>query len=181
MSWLFEDPTTLIAAGLLIEVLLAVALYNTGRVALVGAMVGVLVVVGLGVLIERIVVTDREQVADALDGVASAVEANDVERVLSFIDPASTGMRASVRMALASAHISEVRVYDLVVEVNDESNPPSAQAEFTGRVKGSYRGETGGGEGMLLRKFIVSFRRQGDRWLMTDYEDRGAIGCHRDE
>lgn len=180
MSWLFEDPTTLIVAGVLIEALLAVALYNTGRGALVAAMAGVLVVVGLGVLIERIVVTDQEQVADTLAAVAKGVEANDVEGVLAFIDPASTGMRASVRMALASARVSEVRIYDLVVEVNERSNPPTAGAEFTGRVKGSYRGESGGGEGMLLRKFTVNFRRQGDRWLMTDYEDRGAIGGPRD-
>jgi hypothetical protein len=181
LSWLFEDPTTLIVAGVLIEVLLAVVLYNTGRGAVVGAMVAVLVVVGLGVLIERIVVTDREQVADTLAGVASAAQANDVEEVLSFIDPASTGMRASVRMALGSARISEVRIYDLVVEVNEESNPPKAQAEFTGRVKGHYRGEAGSGEGMLLRKFTVNFRRQGDRWLMTDYEDRGPLGRDRED
>jgi hypothetical protein len=33
---------------------------------------------------------------------------------------------------------------------------------------------------MLLRKFTVDFRRQGDRWLMTNYEDRGAIGRRED-
>ena len=181
MSWLFEDPTTLIVSGVLIEALLAVALYNTGRGAIITAMIGVLAVVGLGVIIERIVVTDREQVADTLADVASAVQANDVERVLSYIDPASTGMRATVRTALGSARISEVRIYDLVVDVNQRSNPPTAQAEFTGRVKGHYRGEAASGEGMLLRKFTVSLRRQGDRWVMTDYEDRGAIGGHREE
>jgi hypothetical protein len=180
LSWLFEDPTTVIVAGILIEVLLAVAMFNTGRGALAWAMAGVLIVVGLAVAIERVVVTDREQIGDTLEGIASALEANDVERVLSFIDPASSGMRSSVRMALANARISEARVYDLVVEVSGRSNPPTAQAEFTGRVKGSYRGETGGGEGMLLRKFTVDFRRQGDRWLMTNYEDRGAIGRRED-
>lgn len=180
MSWLFEDPTTVIVAGVFLEVLLAVALFNTGRGAIAWAMAGVFVLVGVAMLVERVVVTEREQIADALAGVASALEANDVERVLSFIDPAASGMRGSVRTALANARIHEARVYDLVVELDGRSNPPTAQAEFTGRVKGSYRGETGGGEGMVLRKFTVDFRRQGDRWLMTNYEDRGTIG-RRDE
>lgn len=180
MSWLFEDPTTLIVAGLLIEGLLVVVLFNTGRGTIVWAMAGVLVLMGLGVLIEQIVVTDREQIADTLSGVTAALEANDVEGVLSYIDPQATGMRASVRMALSSARISDARVYDLVVEVNHNAHPPVAEAEFTGRVKGHYRGETGGGEGMLLRKFTVDFRREGNRWLMTSYEDRGVIGRHED-
>jgi hypothetical protein len=171
----------MIVAGLLIEGLLVVALINTGRGALVWAMAGVLVLIGLGVLVERLVVTDHEQIADVLDGVAAALEANDVEGVLSYIDPKATGMRASVRMALSGAHITDAQVYDLEVGVNRHTHPPTARAEFVGRVKGRYRGEGGGGEGMILRKFTVDFRREGDRWLMTAYEDRGSIAGRRED
>jgi hypothetical protein len=181
VSWFFEDPSTFILAGLLIEALLVVALVKTGRGVLILAMVGVLALVGLGLLVEHLVVTDHEQIEATLDGVTSALEANDVEGVLSFIDPAAGAMRANVRMALAGAHITDARVYDLVVEVNRQANPPTAQADFTGRVKGNYRGESADGEGMLLRKFTVDFRLHGDRWLMTAYEDRGGIGGHRDD
>lgn len=181
MSWLFEDPTTVIVAGVLIEVLLVVALKNTGQRAILWAMGGVLLLVGLAVLVERLVVTDREEISDTLDGAIAALEANDIDRVLSHIDPQATGMRASVRMALANAHITDARVYDLEVKVNRRAEPPVAQANFTGRVKGNYRGETGAGEGMLLRKFTVDFRRQDDRWLMTAYQDRGAIVGHRED
>ncbi|HVX12100.1 MAG TPA: hypothetical protein VHC22_13045 [Pirellulales bacterium] len=181
MSWLFEDPTTLIVAGLLIEALLAVALVKSGRGLLMLAMAGVLLLIGLGVLIERLVVTSREQVQDTLDAVAAAVQANDVDRVLSHVDPAASGMRMQVRAALGSAHVTEVRLYDLVIEVNERANPPIAQAEFTGRIKGNYRSEGSGGEGMLLRKFTVDFRRVDDRWLMTGYQDRGAIGGRRED
>lgn len=181
MSWLFEDPTTLIVAGLLIEALLVVALVNTRRGAIIWAMAGVLVLMGLGVLIERVVVTDREQIADTLDGVIAALESNDVEGVLRYIDPQAGGMRASVRLALSSAHVSDARVYDLVVTVNHHAQPPTAQAEFTGRVKGRYRGEAGSSDGMLLRRFTVDFQRDGDRWLMTAYEDRGPIVGRRED
>ena len=181
MSWLFEDPTTLLVAGLLIEALLVVALVKTGRAILVLAMVGVLAIMGLGLLVERLVVTDREQIEATLDGVASALEANDVEGVLRYIDPAASGMRANVRAALAGVHVTDARVYDLEVDVNHHAKPPTAQADFTGRVKGNYRGESADGEGMVLRKFTVDFRQQDGRWLMTAYEDRGAIGGRRDD
>jgi hypothetical protein len=181
LSWLVEDPTTLIVAGLLIEALLVVALINTRRAAVVWAMAGVLGLIGLGVLIERMVVTDREQIADTLEGVTAALEANDIERVLSYIDPQATAMRASVRMALSSARVSDARVYDLEVDVNRKVRSPLAQARFTGRVRGRYRGEGGSGDGMLLRKFAVDFRRDGGRWLMTGYEDRGAIVGRRED
>ena len=181
MSWLFEDSTTLIVAGLLIEALVVVALIKSGRGVLVLAMIGVLIVIGLGVTIERFVVTDHERIEATLNGVAAALEANDVDGVLSYIDPAATTMRSQVRSALAGAHITEARIYDLEVEMREGADPPSAEARFTGRVKGRYRGETTGGEGLLLRKFTVDFRRTGDRWLITAYQDHGAIGGRRDE
>ena len=118
MSWLFEDPTTLIVAGLLIEGLLAVALVKSGRALLIAAMAGVLILVGLGVLVERLVVTDREQIETTLNEVCTALEANEVPGVLSHIDPAATGMRSRVQSDLSSAHITEVRLFDLEIQVD---------------------------------------------------------------
>lgn len=178
MSWLFEDPTMLIASGVLIEALLAVALVKSGRAALLLAMAGVLVLVLGGVFVERMVVTEREQIEATLDGVSHELEANNIEGVLSWIDPASEGMREDVRARLSQARISEVRVFDLNVNINHYVTPPTAQADFTGRIRGRYRGEGGGGDGMLLRRLTVDFRQAGDRWLITGYQDRGMITGH---
>ncbi|HEV3340328.1 MAG TPA: hypothetical protein VG125_08220 [Pirellulales bacterium] len=177
MSWLFEDPTTLIVAGALIEVLLAVALVKSGRAVLALPMIGVLALVGLGVLVERLVVTDGERVETALNGVCRALMANDVEDVLSYIDPEAGGIRSHVRSALPSAHITDARLYDLMIHVNDNTNPPSAQADFTGRVKGRFQGS----EGLVLHKFTVDLRQEGERWLITGYEDHGSLVGRRDD
>ncbi|HWB10576.1 MAG TPA: hypothetical protein VG826_15205 [Pirellulales bacterium] len=181
MSWLFEDPTTLIAAGLLIEVLLGVGLVKSGRGVLVLPMIGVLALVGLGVLVERLVVTDREQVETALDGVCRALMANDVEGVVSYIDPEAAVIRSHVRSLLPRAHVTDARLYDLDIRVNPRTSPPSAQANFTGRVKGNFQGEGGGSEGLVLRKFTVDLRQEGEKWLITGYEDHGTLGGHRDD
>lgn len=177
MSWLFEDPTTLIVAGLLIEVLLGIGLFKSGRGALVLPMIGLLVLVGLGVLVERLVVTDREQVEDSLDGICRALMANDVPGVLSYIDPEAGGIRSHVQSMLPRAHITDARLYDLVINVNRHTTPPSAEANFTGRVKGSFQGS----DGLVLRRFTVDLRQEGERWLIVDYQDRGALGRRDDE
>jgi hypothetical protein len=180
VSWLFEDPTTLIIAGLLIEVLLGIGLFKSGRGVLALPMIGVLVLVGLGVLVERLVVTDREQIETTFDGLCRALMANDVEGVLSYIDPEAGGIRSHVRSILPRAHITDARLYDLVIHVNHHTSPPSAQADFTGRVRGRFQGEGGGGEGLVLRRFTVNLQQQGENWLITDYEDHGPLG-RRDE
>lgn len=181
MTWLFEDPTTLVIAGVLIEGLLAVGLVKSGRGVLAVPMVILALLLGVCLLVERLVVTDREQIEDVFNGVCRALAANDVDGVLDYIDPAAANMRSQVRNVLAGARITEARIYDLEVEVNRGARPPAAEARFTGRVKGNYRGEAASGEGMVLRRFTVEFRLVGDRWLMTGYQDRGPLGGHRDE
>lgn len=182
MSWLFEDPTTLIVAGLLIEVLLGVALFKSGRAALVLVMLGVLVLVGSGVVIERLVVTDREEVEETFDGICRALMANDAKAVLSYIDPMAADIRSHIQSVLPQAQVTDARVYDLIVDVQRHVAPPRAQAHFVGRVKGRFRGAgQGGSEGLVLRRFTVDLRKQGDRWLVVTYEDHGTIGGRRDD
>jgi hypothetical protein len=182
VSWLFEDPTTMIVAGALIECLLVVALVKSGRAILVVPILAVLALMGLGVLIERLVVTEAEQVEGTLEGVADALEANGVEAVLRYIDPAAAELRSHVKSQMPQMRITDARVYDLVVRVNRYSSPPTVQADFTGRLKGRFRGDGGaGGEGLVLRNFTVEFHQERERWLITGYEDHGTIGGRRDD
>jgi hypothetical protein len=182
VSWLFEDPTTLIVTGLLIEGLLGVALVKSGRGALVLVMLGVLVLVGSGVLIERLVVTQHEEVEDTFDGICRALLANDVQRVLSFIDPMAADIRSQVQSVLPQAQITDARVYDLMIDVNGHASPPTAQAQFVGRVKGRFRGDgPGGDEGLVLHRFTVDLRKDGERWLVVAYQDHGNIGGRRED
>lgn len=174
MSWLFEDPTMLIAAGVLIEALLAVALVKSGRGALVGVMLGVLLLVVLGVVVEQTVVTERERVEAVLDAASAALVAGNADAVLRTIDPAAAELRSYVRSVMSQARITEVKLYDLVITVNSRTTPPTARADFMGRVKGTYRGDApAGGEGLALRRLTVELRRDPEGWLITDYRDRG--------
>ena len=173
MSWLFEDPTTLIVVGVLIEALLAVALVNSRQTKLAWAMLGVMALMMLGLSIERLVITDYEQIESILDATAASLAANDVEGVLAKIDPEAAGMRQQVQATLSHAHVSAAHIRDLSVRFHRLTSPPTARAEFIGNVKGSFRTGVDAGDGTVIRRITVDFVRRGDRWLMTGYEDLG--------
>ena len=171
MSWLFEDPTLVLAAGVMIEALLAVALVRTGRVALAGMMAGVLLLVLLLVLVEWWVVTDVEQVEATLDGAAAALEANDVEALLNTIDPDAAEMRSQVGSILGRVVIREVRIRDLKITLRQSRGSTSAEADFLGIV--SLEEAVGGMPyENYIRRLTVYLRRRDGRWLMIGYEER---------
>ena len=174
MTWLFEDPTLLIVAGVLIEGLLAVVFVNTRQLKVAGVMAGVLALVLAGLAVEQLVVTDYEQIEAALDGTARSLRANDIPGVLAHIDPQAAGMRQSAEAALSRARITDAKVKDLHVQFHRLTSPPTAEAEFIGNIKGSFQMGIDTGEGTVIRRFRIQFVRRGDRWLMTGYEDLGA-------
>ncbi len=173
MSWLFEDPTLLLVAGGLIEALLAVVVVNTRQLKVVLAMAAVLALVLTGLTIEQLVITDYERIQSTLEATAQAVQANDVEGVLEHIDPQATGMRQQVAGILRQARVRDAHIKDLQVHFRRLTSTPSAEAEFIGNVKGSFRSASDSGEGVVIRRFRVDLRRRDDRWLLTGYEDLG--------
>jgi hypothetical protein len=166
---ILEDAWTLLGLGALAEFLLGVALWRTRRGALVAAIVLVAVLTGLGVLVEWLVVTDREAVEDTLRQAAAAVCSGDEEQVLRFVAPEAEDIREDVRRYLSLARFTHIAI-----------NQPQTQvfegAQRTARVRFTARGsaEPKGGYDAARREFVeyleVRFRREGERWLVTQYQ-----------
>lgn len=172
MSWLFEDPTMLVVVGVLIEGLLAVALVKSGRLIVAAPMLAVLVLVVVGVIVEVIVVTPREEVEMALDSIAEALVAGEVEMVVSWIHPRAESLRSRARSILPHVKISEAHVGgDLDIRINRYTSPPTATANFTGRIKAAYPSQ-GIGASNYVRRFSLKFRPDAGRWLVSDYTER---------
>ncbi len=177
MTWLLEDPTPTLVAILLIEAVLVVALVNTGRGALLGAIAGVGLLGALLLGVEWLVVTDKESVEASLSGAAQALESNNPQAVMDYIDPASA-MRNRVAQEMAQVTISKARFSRLDVKFNRHVSPPTAEADFMGYVNGRDRRGEFPYENFAGR-FTVRLRREGDRWLMTDYELHDRTGNTR--
>jgi len=177
MSLFLESPLPIILIGIVIEAVLGAVLVGTRRAALIWAMVGVLVLVGLGVLVERLVETDNERIEAALDGAAAALEANDYDRLFSYIAPSAAGTRSRAMQVKDSVQFTSVSLRGLEIgPINRLTSPPSVETRFTGVFafrdrKGVYPYEH------HVLGFIVGLRQEGDRWLITDHVevDRSTV------
>lgn len=174
MGWLFEDSTTVLTAGVLIQVLLAVVLVRTGRGAVLVAMGAVFVLVLLLLVVEYAVVTPGEEVQDTLQEAAAAVEANDVEAFMSFVQPEASAKFSEVRRRMPNFVIKSVRSGQLAVDV-DKANSDTAMARFVASVVA--REKTGQiPREQYVARFRIDLKRIDDRWVFTGYEEQPLTG-----
>ena len=108
----FEDPFYLYLALIFAEVALVGAWYGQRRKVWLGRML-VPVALAAGVyLLERAVVTDREQIASALEATAAAAERRDFGAFATYLDEKYRGWggRKSEAVALAEASVLKYRI-----------------------------------------------------------------------
>ena len=169
MTWLVEDPTLILTAGLLIELLLGVALFQTGRGAILAAMVGVLLGVAGLLIVERVVVTDRERVAQVLDEAVEAAIAGDVQRVLDTLSPNATEARNRLERVLQRYEVRDVKLRQMRIVVERRVDPPLAEATFRAVVSGRDRAGRLPRETMVGR-VTVELRLEDGQWCVVDFE-----------
>jgi hypothetical protein len=173
MTILFENPWWIIFIGAIIEAVLGIVLFRTGRGVLLWVMLGVLALTLLGVLIERLVVTERERVEMTLDGITAALEANDLNRVLSYVSPDATQTRRRATWAMGRIEVQSARIYNLEISINRLTSPPTAKAAFFGHL--SYRDRQGEiPYNNYGSKFVVDLRKQGEVWVVTGHVEQQA-------
>ena len=132
---LFESPLAVLTCGLGLEVALGLAVWLTGRASLLRAMLAVFVITLLAIGLERLVVTDREQIDALLDHGVQAVLANDTPGVLATLDPGATELRRTVTQMLARGHVEELKITHQEIVVRRGENPRTATAHVIARIK----------------------------------------------
>ena len=142
-----ESPWPILLIGIAVEAVLAVMLLRTGQGRVLWAMLGTAAVVLVGLVVERLVVTDREAVENTLDACVAAVKANDINRLLECISPTAPQVRAEARFVLDRFEIQKAALIDLEITINRLTNPPTAKAKFrasapagTARARFPYQG-----------------------------------------
>ena len=171
MTMLLEDPMYAISAVVAIELILLAAIFVTGRGILLGLM-ALVALIGAGLIIlERVVVTEREQVENVLDEISRALETNDVDQVLVYVSPQANDIRQLVRRTLPRVVIREVLITgDLHIDVNMQAAPPTAVARFIGRIQGNLK-HGGAPYESFVRRFEVTFQQHDDHWVVTAFKD----------
>lgn len=174
MSQLWEDPLLVVAAGVLVVALLAVVFYQTGQARVLGAMAGVALLVVLGVLLERVIVTPREEVEATLAAMAAALEAQDADGVLEHVRTGATDLDGRLRQAVADFEITEARVRGLKITLSDDARRPTARAEFVGSLALDARRAQVPYE-HYVRRLTVFFEKAETGWQVTGYEDHDLV------
>jgi hypothetical protein len=167
-----ESPWPILFIGIVAEAALAVALVRTGRGHLMWAMIGVAVFTIAGLIVERLVVTEREAVEQTIDTCVAAVLANNLDRLLDCISPTAGQTRTDARWVFNRVEVSTVYLHNLEITINHHSSPYTAKARFQAIGQGRDRKGEIPYQG-FNRRVTVDLRLEGKRWLVYDYSVEG--------
>lgn len=165
-----ESPWPILIVGLIFEMVLAIALFRTGRGTVLGAMAGVALLVLLGVLIANWTITDTKLIRQTLEAAAAGLQANNATQVNACIVPDTDGnaAREKVRWALSRAEFMELSIRNLEVKFNHHTSPPTAETTFTIFVRGKDRSGTFPGDISHPVAMVVKLRKELGHWLVFD-------------
>lgn len=169
MTTLLESPFPALVGGVLLTVMLAAGWLKTGRRSLVFLAVLVALLAGGLVVVERMVVTDRELLEQTLHEIARDVERGRIETILEHFHPEAEEAKREAAAELPSYRIQSIRIKrGIEIELRPKHDPPEAQVDFNVVVTGS---DAGGviGERQVPRFVSVRFWKDGDRWRVRSY------------
>ena len=165
-----ESPWPILIVGLVLETLLAVVLFQTRNSKVLWAMGGAALLVLAGVLIERKTITDTKRVRQTLEAVAAALQANKEESAYACTvsGPDGDAARGKIHWALGIVDFHEFSIRNLEVTFNNQTSPPTAEANFVVIVRGKARGREYLDVGEITRpvKLEIRLRKSSGRWLV---------------
>jgi hypothetical protein len=168
MAIFVESPWPILFIGIAIEAVLAFLLLRTGLGKYLIAMIGVALLVAAGLIVERLVVTDRERVEQTLDTAVAAVRRNDLQGALACITPSDHKARTFTTWVFGRVEFQEAYITGLEITVNRLTSPPSAEAKFLAIGRGRDRNGEFPYQG-FKRRVTLQMRLEGERWLVTGY------------
>jgi hypothetical protein len=172
METIFGSPWPIMFVGILVEAVLVFLLFQTGRSKLLWAIGGAAVLFGAGLVVERLVVTDREAVGNTLDAAVAAVRANDITALRKCASAAALQKPFDAAWVLQQVEVLSVGISGLEITVRREARPLTAVATFLAVARVNDK------TGQLLYhgaavKVVTWFRKEGDRWLIDSYTVEG--------
>lgn len=168
MNFLAENALMIWVGGAVLLTLSGVVYSQLRTKAAFGAVLAVAVVTAALLAAERLIETPREAIARTLYELADAVEANDVPGALARIAPGASQIRGDIETAMPLVRIDKANVIGTPeISIDMSQRPPTASVACKGFVHATLRrnGMVGGD----FAELVISFERDGDRWLVKDY------------
>ena len=173
MNWLFESPAMIVVIGVLLLIVLGGLWSMSGRKEMLYAMAAVGALILVGLIVERLVVTDGEAIRRTLLEIAADVESNDVRAVTRHIHSAAPEIKARAEAEMPNYKFTECRITKVhSIDVNTSQQPRSAIVEFNVRASGSFsEGSMSLSEMHVPRWVRLHMVQEKDgRWTVQDYQ-----------
>ena len=167
---LFEQPLIILFAGVFVGAVLGGAFVATNhRGFLAGLLLSAVATVGM-LLVERLVVTEREQVKAALLTMSRDLESNNVGAVTRHIASSATDLKSEAESRLHQIQVDQARIKrNLKISVNDRIARPTARATFNAVLKLQTKsGQLA--ERPIPRFFELDLRKEGADWKVESYQ-----------
>jgi hypothetical protein len=170
VEMLTEKPTTIgLIGGLATAVLFVVWLQAPRRGLLLG-MLGALALTATLLLVERLVITDREALEQTLYEIADTVRQKDLEKLLPYIHSSAHAVRAEATREYNLYRLDDARITQVwAVNVQSEAQPKQAEIEFNVMVTGGPQ-TAGLGTRRIVVYMLVRFEQENGQWKVTHYE-----------
>jgi hypothetical protein len=170
--WFFDHPLSIILIGVVLGVFVGGAWTATGRKELLYALGAVVTLTVAWLLVERMVVTDREAVRATLAEIARDVQANNMQRVLGHIAKGNPSLVQRAQTEMPNYKFTECRVTKVhKTDIDSASEPRSALVEFNVAVTGTFSQGGFEGSGRYLRWVQLQLVREEDgKWRVQNYD-----------
>ncbi|QDT00128.1 hypothetical protein [Adhaeretor mobilis] len=167
MSLLLENPVAIGAIGAVAATFAGLVFLSrrSGKSAVVLALV--LIATSALLTVERLVVTDREQIETALHDTMAAIAENDLQAVLDHINPQTSTVLADAKSALPLVQVNSAGASNIETKIVEGTQPLIASTYFRGMLNGTTKKR-----GVRIGYFddvLVVWTKIGDRWLIESY------------
>lgn len=168
LTTLLENPVPIYAVGAVLATLCGLAFLARRNLPSLFAFAGVVGATLLLVLVERLVVTDREEVEAAVVELMKAIEENDLPTVVATIDPAATEVRSDAERLMPLVKVEDTGATSLRVEVDTSTESLTAVAKFRGKIDGIHK--SSGQRVFYFEEVYLFWGKREGQWLVVDYQ-----------
>jgi hypothetical protein len=171
MTWIFDQPLYIVILGIVLGVLVGAVWTMTGRKEALFALAGVVVATLVMLVVERLVVTDAEEIHRTLAEIARKVKANDMDGLLSHIAKSNPGLIDQARNEMPNYKFTDCRVSKVhELDVDTSAEPRSARVEFNVTVDGTFSYQGSELSGRFARWVQLQLVREADgQWRVENY------------
>ena len=168
---LFEQPLLIVGLGVGLILALGAAWTASGREELLYAMVAAVALLFAGVITERLVVTEREQIRLTLREIARNVKENNHRKVVGHIHSSAAEIKKKAEAELPKYQFTEFRITKIhSIDIDRSAQPLSAMVELNVIGGGTFH-EHGVQMDHVARWVRLHLLKEKDgRWTVVDYE-----------